>query len=168
MTAQSIPPERPGRAIAIVRTILAFLIAPVSVPTAMLLLVLMLHGMDAEISLIFVFFAFLAVPGAWVLGVPAHVLLLKRGSIRLRYYVGMGACIGVLTLGVAWFSLSFRWMLMDDLPLDVGNILGTTLGFGPLAAVIGAIVGAVFWLIVFWRNRYYFPKDAPDRNSIVT
>jgi hypothetical protein len=71
-----------------------------------------------------------------LLGVPAFVLLCRRGWLRWWQFGCGGAAIGVVCL----------------LPFAVGGaaLIGALF---PTFLVLGAVHGALFWVLAVWRNR---------------
>lgn len=70
-----------------------------------------------------------------LLGVPAFVLMCRRGWMRAWQFAVGGACLGGLCV----------------LPFAIG---GTALvgALAPLFVVLGMLHGALFWALAVWRN----------------
>ena len=83
-------------------------------------------------------------PIAIVAGLPFHLLFLKMGWVHVRHYVALG--IVMFQLAVFTPAIAFvKPPIFEPLHLPISESF----------ILMGAFTGWIFWLIVFWRNKYF-------------
>jgi hypothetical protein len=115
------------------RTLVAFVLAPVlSSAVAAGLSTMDLHPLTLFILFCAAFYVLQI-----LIGIPAHLLLRRRGRQNIWIYAVLGA--GASALPLLLFGLLHRG--------QGGMALGQTLHVTALFAVLGAAVGSVFWVV---------------------
>ena len=148
------------------RTAWGLLVAPVvGPPIAVYILILLHEGVTGALKVEAAFYVtviaingpfFMGWPSALIFGLPAHLFFLKRGWIKIYHYIGLGAVIGYISSFV-WF---FAFELIDrNLYGSTPGLDSTTMGY----ILMGSVTGLFFWLIVFWRNKYFL---VPSKNIV--
>lgn len=133
------------------RVMIGFLLAP-SVPPLIVYVIILLSSTRGEARWSAQIFASVAYLLAFVVGVPAHLYLQRRGIHSLTAYAALGAAIGLLcvVLGFLPYALLGDWTTNHD---ETFTLLKTA-GALAVPAIISAGVGsAVFWLIAIRSGR---------------
>ena len=128
----------------LIRTILAFLIAPLTPALALTCFMLLAAGPFAGLALgmyALMLNAWVGYPVALVAGLPLYILFRRLGWVGLVRYLGAG-----LALGAASGALGSSGMF-DIGPQSAARSLGETLVFVAAGAACGALAAASFWLI---------------------
>lgn len=128
------------------RTLLAFLIAPLAAPLLFGGILFALEPLSSDWAIVAQITLLTAYLGMLLLGAPIAWWMRRRGVDRLGAACGWGCAIGCLsTLGgglVVAFGL--KASLRSSVPVGVDLSWLPFIGFGGL---IGTAVGAVFWFI---------------------
>jgi hypothetical protein len=130
-----------------IRVVMAFFLAPLSVPLSMLPIVAFSDGKSIAKIIIVVLGAVASYGGTFVFGIPAYSFLKARRVTAAWAAVATGLAIGAIT-----------WVLFSVLlPLSLGQglsgvrfaLIDRRMMSGVLwpGGVEGALVGAVYWLI---------------------
>jgi hypothetical protein len=130
-----------------IRVVIAFFLAPLSVPLSMLL-ILAFSGVNTAGTMMIPIFAVVAsYGGTFVFGVPAYSVLKGRGVTAAWAAVATGLAIG----GITWvlFSVLLPLFLGQGLSGARFALTDRSIMSGVLwpGGVEGALVGAVYWLI---------------------
>jgi hypothetical protein len=127
------------------RAVIGFLVAPVVPAIALYLL-----NMNAEAApLLPLILTPLAYAAAIVLGVPAYLVMQRRGIFSLWTYLIVGALIG-LAFAVLFFGIQalLSWSSAQEHAI---GLLRNSIRSVVLAAVYAAVASAVFWVIAVRR-----------------
>jgi hypothetical protein len=90
-------------------------------------------GLHAAISVATITFSF-----TFLLGLPIHLYLMKKGLNSYRYYFLIGMCFGVMCVFAITLSTRLRW---GPQPADFKGLLSMI----PFFSIIGVCHSTLFW-----------------------
>jgi hypothetical protein len=129
------------------RVAIAFLITPLAVPLLMLPWLFSGHMASPLIVIVMFITTLVSYAGTLVLGIPAYLLLIARGMTAAWIAAAVGFVIG----GLMW--LVFSVLLVLSLGQGLAGVRFALTDLHSLRGILwpggslGAIVGALFWLI---------------------
>ncbi len=133
-----------GPVLNMVRHFAGFLAAPLATTAGLLLPLVLIPVVPDTVSAPLYLSALAAVAGYWwwaavLLGLPVHLVLVRKGRLGLRWYVGAFVIIGLILSGVGLMTGESLGGVLTALTLFVHGVQG-------------ALAGLAFWLVVVWRN----------------
>ena len=122
-----------------IRTIVAFLVAPLATPVLFFAVAVLSHDsrvLPQDMWAYLAIFGIYTYPSVLVFGVPAYLLYRRRGITSVPAYMVGGALIGLAT-AAAWLTLLGSWLTAGALPT---RFVLTCIAAGALAGMCFRII----------------------------